>query len=87
MKSIIQLKREITKWKKMFKEEEGSLWASEHETYMEDKRILIRDLELKLKTLKEVLEFINTLDMIAENSEKEISRNEFVNELKQKIEG
>ena len=47
-----KLRKEIKKWKTMLKEEKGSLWASENETYIQEKIQLIKTLKSELKGYK-----------------------------------
>ncbi len=55
MKREQKLIKEVKKWQKMLREENVSLWASENETYMEEKRQLVKSLKSELKGYQKAL--------------------------------
>ncbi len=58
MKTIKEIEKEIEELVEMFDEEEGSLWASENETYIQEQRDKLKELNIILKQKKEICEMI-----------------------------
>ena len=81
MKTKKELKEEIGELVKMLDEEEGSVWASENETYIEEQKKKLESSNIQLKTLQErnaeVKQAIEDIEIINEkvgygcNNEKE----------------
>lgn len=56
-----QLEKEIKELKKILREEEGGLWASEHETFMEESREGVEKWKLILEERNKIIKIIERI--------------------------